>query len=94
MGNFLANGQQSPWHIPGARNAPVEVKPTPEPQEKGEDSRFVKKVVAYRDQKDYFKMNEKIMGMGFATRAIHAGCEPDPVHGGVNPAIELSSTFA
>ena len=39
-------------------------------------------------------MNGKWNKQGFATRAIHAGSEPDPVHGGVNPSIELSSTFA
>ena len=31
---------------------------------------------------------------GFSTRAIHAGCNPDLLHGGVNPSIELSSTYA
>ncbi len=31
---------------------------------------------------------------GFATRAIHAGYEPDPGHGAVNPPIVASSTFA
>jgi cystathionine gamma-lyase len=30
---------------------------------------------------------------GFATRAIHAGNQADPVHGGVCPAIDLSSTY-
>ena len=30
---------------------------------------------------------------GFATRAIHAGNQADPVHGGVTPAIDLSSTY-
>jgi cystathionine gamma-lyase len=31
---------------------------------------------------------------GFSTKAIHCGNEPDPVWGGVAPAINLSSTFA
>jgi len=31
--------------------------------------------------------------MGFATRAIRAGSNPDPVHGGIIPALELSSTY-
>lgn len=31
---------------------------------------------------------------GFATKAIHAGQEPDPIHGAVNTPIYLSSTFA
>lgn len=31
---------------------------------------------------------------GFATRAIHAGWEPDPATGAVNPPIVASSTFA
>ena len=39
-------------------------------------------------------MDSKYVGMGFATRAIHAGNTPDPIHGGVAPAIELSSTYA
>jgi cystathionine gamma-lyase len=30
---------------------------------------------------------------GFATRAIHAGNTPDQLHGGVNPSIELSTTY-
>ena len=28
-----------------------------------------------------------------ATRCVHAGVHPDPVHGAVNPAIQLSTTF-
>jgi cystathionine beta-lyase/cystathionine gamma-synthase len=32
--------------------------------------------------------------MGMSTRAIHAGNNPDPLHGGVNPSIDLSTTFA
>jgi hypothetical protein len=39
-------------------------------------------------------MDLKLAGMGFATRAIYAGNNPDPVHGGVCPAIDLSSTYA
>jgi len=31
---------------------------------------------------------------GFSTRAIHAGNNADPVHGGVVPALDLSTTFA
>lgn len=30
---------------------------------------------------------------GFATRAVHAGSTPDQLHGGVNPSIELSTTY-
>ena len=30
---------------------------------------------------------------GFATRAIHAGNNADPLHGGVTPAIDLSTTY-
>ena len=29
----------------------------------------------------------------FATKCVHAGVHPDPVHGAVNPAIQLSTTF-
>lgn len=32
--------------------------------------------------------------MGLSTRAIHAGNDHDPLHGGVSPAIDLSSTYA
>jgi hypothetical protein len=39
-------------------------------------------------------MDKKCIGLGFATRAIHAGNTPDPIHGGVVPAIDLSSTYA
>ena len=31
---------------------------------------------------------------GFATRAIHAGQEPEPIHGSVDVPIHMSSTFA
>ena len=31
---------------------------------------------------------------GFATRAIYGGFRADPLHGGVTPAIDLSSTYA
>ena len=39
-------------------------------------------------------MDSKYIGKGFATRAIHAGNTPDPIHGGVCPSIDLSSTYA
>jgi cystathionine gamma-lyase / homocysteine desulfhydrase len=32
-------------------------------------------------------------GAAFATRCVHAGVPDDPVHGAVNPAIQLSTTF-
>jgi cystathionine gamma-lyase len=32
--------------------------------------------------------------VGFSTKAIHCGQEPDPISGGVNVAINLSTTFA
>lgn len=31
---------------------------------------------------------------GFNTRSVHAGCRPDPLHGGVSVPIYQSSTFA
>jgi hypothetical protein len=31
---------------------------------------------------------------GFGTKAIHAGQEPEKIHGSVNVPIHLSSTFA
>ncbi len=30
---------------------------------------------------------------GIGTQCVHAGVEPDPIHGAVNPAIQLSTTF-
>ena len=39
-------------------------------------------------------MDLKYTTKGFATRAIHAGNTPDPIHGGVCPSIDLSSTYA
>jgi len=43
---------------------------------------------------EHFEKNKKYERTGFATRAIHAGNEPEPVWGGVAPAIDLSTTFA
>ena len=46
--------------------------------------------------KNYILWNEnncKIYS-GFSTRAIHAGNNADPVHGGVVPSLDLSTTFA
>eukprot|EP00356_Strombidium_inclinatum_P007703 CAMPEP_0170499390 /NCGR_PEP_ID=MMETSP0208-20121228/31238_1 /TAXON_ID=197538 /ORGANISM="Strombidium inclinatum, Strain S3" /LENGTH=449 /DNA_ID=CAMNT_0010776917 /DNA_START=6 /DNA_END=1353 /DNA_ORIENTATION=+ len=65
--------------------------PKKTPAKKG--SAVKKEIKIYTNQKDYFKLDEKYTGCGFATRAIHAGSTPDPVHGGVNPAIELSTTY-
>src|SRR6478736_3968240 len=33
-------------------------------------------------------------GQAFETLAVHAGYEPDPIHGSVMPPIVLSTTFA
>ena len=45
----------------------------------------------------YFVLTSKLKYLlffsGFATRAIHAGNQADPVHGGVTPAIDLSTTY-
>lgn len=32
--------------------------------------------------------------MGFSTRAIHAGNDPNQIHGGVTEPIDLSTTYA
>lgn len=37
---------------------------------------------------------ERESGLGFSTRAIHAGQEPDPATGAVVPPLSLSTTFA
>ena len=39
-------------------------------------------------------MDEKYRNMGFSTRSIHAGNQPNPLHGGVNVPIDLSTTYA
>lgn len=43
---------------------------------------------------DFFEQDAKYKKLGFATRAIHCGNEPDSKWGGVAPAIDLSTTFA
>ena len=43
---------------------------------------------------DFFPLDAKYKKLGFATRAIHCGNEPDSKFGGVSPAIDLSTTFA
>jgi len=55
---------------------------------------FTKTFKVYKNQKDCFLDNKKYNGMTFATRALHAGNEPNPVDGGTCVSIDLSSTFA
>ena len=43
--------------------------------------------------KDYFLWDKQFENCSFATRAIHAGNTPDPLHGGVSPSIDLSTNF-
>jgi cystathionine gamma-lyase len=38
--------------------------------------------------------SKKFEDMGFTTRAVHSGQQPEPIHGGVSTAIELSTTNA
>jgi len=38
--------------------------------------------------------SKKFQQMGFSTRAIHSGQQPDLIHGGVSTPIDLSTTFA
>ena len=38
-------------------------------------------------------MDAKYLKMGLSTRAVHAGNQADPVHGGVVPSIDLSTTY-
>ena len=42
------------------------------------------------EEKEYFPSRHH----GFATLAIHAGQEPEPIHGSVNVPIHLTSTYA
>lgn len=60
----------------------------------GDTLTVTKTFKVYKDQKDCFRDNKKYEGMSFATRALHAGNEPNPVDGGTCVAIDLSSTFA
>lgn len=49
----------------------------------------------FRNQKEYFALDDDLRkNCGFATRAIYGGFRADPLHGGVTPAIDLSSTYA
>ena len=56
--------------------------------------KVVRKIEVFTNQKDHFKKDKGLESKGFATRALHAGCEADPLHGGVSTAIDLSTTFA
>lgn len=58
------------------------------------DGKFIKKIECYKTAKEYFQTDDKWDKCGFATKAIHAGNNPDPVHGGVAPVIDLSATYA
>lgn len=48
----------------------------------------------FRNQKEYFALDDDLKKCGFATRAIYGGWRADPLHGGVVPGIDLSSTYA
>jgi len=55
---------------------------------------ITKTVVIYKNQSDMMIEQDKDWKKkGFATKAIRAGQNPDPIHGGVIPAMDLSSTF-
>lgn len=61
---------------------------------KPKNSKFLKTVECYANQKDTFEMDDCYKNMGFATRSIHAGNQPNPLHGGVCVPIDLSTTYA
>jgi len=53
------------------------------------------------EKKDYSKISEtnkahdqKYKDMGFSTKCLHIGQEPDPVYGGLNVPINMSTTYA
>jgi hypothetical protein len=58
------------------------------------DGKFIKEIEYYKTAKEYFRTDDKYTESGFATKAIHAGNNPDPLHGGVAPSIDLSATYA
>lgn len=64
------------------------------PAKKAASSAFTKNITLFRNQSDYFQLDKKYANMGLSTRAIHAGNQADPVHGGVVPSIDLSTTYA
>lgn len=64
------------------------------PAKKVASSAFTKNITLFRNQSDYFQLDKKYANMGLSTRAIHAGNQADPVHGGVVPSIDLSTTYA
>lgn len=55
---------------------------------------YMKQILMFKEQPDYFVKNQKYAKMGIATRLIHAGNEPCSEFGGVSPPISLSTTFA
>ena len=50
---------------------------------------FIKSLVSEYDKSELVRKHE-----GFQTKALHVGQEPDALYGGVNVAINLSTTFA
>lgn len=58
------------------------------------NSKYQKVIEVYGNQKDTFERDEKYKNMGFSTRAIHAGNDANPIHGGVVEPIDLSTTYA
>lgn len=69
-------------------------KSTPAVKTTAKNSKFSKVIEVYGNQKDCFEADEKYRHLGFSTRSIHAGNDPNPIHGGVNVPIDLSSTYA
>ena len=65
-----------------------QIRKTPKP------AKFTKHIDLFRNQIDYFTLDNKYGKCGLATRAIHSGNHPDPLHGGVVPSIDLSTTYA
>lgn len=57
-------------------------------------AKFTKHIELFKNQIDYFRLDTKYTKMGLSTRAIHAGNNADPLHGGVVPSIDLSTTYA
>lgn len=42
----------------------------------------------------FLKYDQKFSECGFSTKCLHSGQEPDPVYGGVNVPINMSTTYA
>ena len=53
-----------------------------------------KTIKMFKEQPDYFQLNERYAHEGLGTRLVHCGSEPGQEYGGVSTTLDFSSTFA